>query len=691
MKQTNKKHILYRYLLVIGSMLLLSCAIVWDMFKTSVIYAGQWNEKADSVLERIEPIQPQRGKILADNGTVLAANLQFYIARIDTRVKGFKPDSLAAHIDALADSLAAFDPSRDAKQWKDEMQRIYTEKPSSGYRLIKRLLSHREYERLRHFPFFKLGRGLTGLLPDKENRRSKPYGDMASRSIGLVARDSLSKAQHGRSGLEMALDSLLYGTPGKQKQIQLTNKFVSAPIAPAIDGYDITTTINVALQDIVENELYNMCRETDARWGTAVLMEVATGEIKAISNLEWSNRVGDYVEGVNNAVTGYEPGSVMKPITMMMALEDGNDLVQNIDQPIATGTSFSYGGRTVTDPHGGAFLTPIEIIATSSNVGMSKIVLRKYESNPGKFRDRLEEMGFFEPFNSGIGGERQPNVQRLGNKVWDKVALTRMGFGYSTEIPPLYTLAMYNAIANDGKFVRPHLVKKLSRAGMPDSIVPVTYIREQVCSPENAQKLRKMLHAVVWSNRGTAHRYLQDDKVEIAGKTGTAYTIVNGQYNTAQKRLAFCGFFPYEHPRYSCIVLLKGANRGAAASSGMVLKNIALKMYAKGLLGDKPNFATQTATEDKGRTPIVYASMGQNLTQNMRRNLNQKVKTYQRPEQSKGGVPNVRGLGVREAIARLENAGLTVRFSGTGYVVAQSLAPGATYARGQAIELKLQQ
>ena len=690
MKSTNKRHIQLRYAFVITFMMVLSCAIVWDMFKTSIIYAGAWNAKADSILERIEPIQPRRGRILADNGTVLAANLQFYVARIDTRVKGFKMDSLKAHLGALSDSLAVMEPSRSAEQWRAELLRIYTEKPSSGYRLIKRLLSHSEYERLRHFPFFKLGRGLTGLLPDKDNRRSKPYGDMASRSIGIVARDSSSSAQHGRAGLEMALDSLLYGVPGEQKQIQLTNKFVSAPITPAINGYDITTTINVALQDIVETELYNMCHETDARWGCAILMEVATGEIKAISNLQWNEHQQDYVEGVNHAVLGYEPGSVMKPITMMMALEDGNELVQNIDSPIATGTSFSYGGRVVTDPHGGAFLTPREIIATSSNVGMSKIVLKKYESNPGRFRDRLAEMGFFDPFHSGIGGERQPIVARLGNKVWDKVALTRMAFGYSTEIPPLYTLAMYNAIANDGRFVRPRLVKKLSRAGEPDSIIPVTYIREHVCSPENAAKLRIMLHDVVWSNRGTAHRYLQDPHVDIAGKTGTAYTIENGQY-TSQRRLAFCGFFPYDKPRYSCIVLMKGANRGAAASSGMVLKNVALKMYAKGMLGDAPSYASgEQVAPEKGRTAVVYASMNSNLTTNLRRGLHQsKIKAYQRPQQGEG-VPNVRGMGVREAIARLEQAGMAVKFSGAGYVVAQTPAAGSKYAVGQTVALKLQ-
>ena len=159
------------------------------------------------------------------------------------------------------------------------------------------------------------------------------------------------------------------------------------------------------------------------------------------------------------------------------------------------------------------------------------------------------------------------------------MSLTRQAYGYATTIPPLYTLAMYNAIANDGKFVRPHLVKKLSREGEPDSIIPVTYVRKQVCSPDNARKLRTMLHDVVWGSHGTARHWVQDERVEIAGKTGTAFTNAAGQYG-AQKRLAFCGFFPYDKPKYSCIVLMLGADRGAGASSGMVVKNIALKMYA---------------------------------------------------------------------------------------------------------------
>ena len=355
MKKTNKKYILARYSLVVGVMLLFSAFIVWDMFKTSVMYSNDWNRKADSILTSEVPIEPERGKLLADNGTVLAANLQYYTLRIDWFTAGIKDSVLMKNIDPLCDSLAAFDNSRTANQWKEKLlgdrEKILNNKTkrNRAYRVFRRMLSHGEYERVKRFPFFNLAKNKNGLYYERESKRCKPYGSMASRSIGSVGKDSTSSTLHGRSGLEMALDTLLYGKPGVAKHIQLTHSIVKAESVPAVKGYDITTTINVALQDIVETELYNMLHETDARWGTAVLMEVATGEIKAISNLEWKEQFGDYVEGRNNAVLGYEPGSVMKPISMMVALEEG--VISNIDEPIVTGTSWMYEGRVITDPH----------------------------------------------------------------------------------------------------------------------------------------------------------------------------------------------------------------------------------------------------------------------------------------------------------------------------------------------------
>lgn len=700
MKQNNKRHILWRYALVVGFMLLFSAMIVWNMFKLTVVQAAAWNEKAKTVLDNVTMIPPERGKLLADNGTVLSANLQFYVVRIDWFAQGIKLDSLKKDLGPLCDSLAAFDPSMTAVEWRkklleDRKNILDAANPTApgqkarrnhAYRLFPYMLTHREYQRVRKFPFLRRPKNQSGFYEELHVKRTKPYGAMAARSIGSLD----STGVHGRSGLESALDSLLYGKPGIARNIQLTNAIVPVESVPAVKGYDITTTINVQLQDIVENELNNMCLETGAQWGTCVLMEVATGDIKAISNLERSKTTGEYVENINHAVLGYEPGSVVKTISMMVALEDG--IVNNIEEPIVTGSSWTYaGGNPITDAHGGATRTPRQIIETSSNIGMAKLIVKKYGDNPPAFKKRLEEMGFFEPFHLGIAGETTPWFQNAEIKNGGRVTLSRQAFGYGSRIPPLYTLAMYNAIANDGKFVRPRLFKKLSREGEPDSIIPVTYIRKQVCSPENARKLRTMLHDVVWGNSGTARKWVKDSCVEIAGKTGTAYTTSGGQYS-GQKRLAFCGFFPYDKPKYSCIVLMLGADRGAGASSGMVLKNIARKMYARGLLGSSPDFATKktSAGQNTKNYPTLYASMGETKAKYINRGLGiSSTHRYARPGKVQKGVPNVIGLDIREAVKVLEDAGLTVTFTGVGMVTSQSLASGSDFVRGQRINLRL--
>lgn len=698
MKNTNKRHILLRYLVVIGMILLLSVMIVYNMLNISVVQAKEWNNKADSLLTKETKLEPERGKILSDNGSVLAANLNFYTARIDWKVERFDSKAFLKDLNALCDSLAAFKPGKKSSaEWKKDLMHQFETKKSSVYPLFTGL-THAQFVRLKSFPFLKLNRNHNGFYSDPFVKRVKPYGSMAARSIGNISEDEIHGGQHGRSGLEMALDSLLYGVPGVKRRIQLTNKIVDWESTPAVHGYDITTTINVQMQDIVENELYKMCKETKTEWATCVLMEVATGEIKAISNLELNDDGTDYFEGVNNAVLGYEPGSVMKPISMMVALEDG--IVGDINSSSVPTGSF-WEKYKISDHTGLSALSPKQIIEMSSNIGISKLILRKYESNPGGFRERLEQMGFFDDFKSGIGGEQTPIIRKIGNTQTDRLELTRMSYGYSTLIPPLHTLAIYNAIANDGKYVRPHLVKKLTLPGTNiDSIIPVTYIRKQVCSPENAEKLREMLHEVVWGNRGTARKYVQDNNVEIAGKTGTAY-IVNEKirdYNTEVKRLTFCGFFPYKAPKYSCIVVMNGANRGAGASSGIVLKNIATKMYARGLLGPNDNLdSSSTPKRDVTshiqfeKNPTFYGTAQSSRVayiKNFVSSAKAKLFTNHTADQ-KSGVPNVTGMNLRDAINCLEKLGLNVRFNGAGRVVGQSLSAGSLFNRNDIITLKL--
>lgn len=771
--QTNKKRILGRYMFVMLALLAFSGTIVARLFKTTVTQASEWNAKADSAWQDTTIINAERGKILADDGSVLAANMYFYTVRVDWGFSGIKDSEFRKGLPALCDSLAAFDNSKTAEQWKEELLKAKKQK-SHCYKLIDHMVTHSEFERISNFPFLKESNKI--LYGERLMRRKKPFGSMAARSIGNVSdpilyfqtyinwqdkafsqreferelpalcdslalmfkrtpaeewkkiftegrkenstnfqflkkpirKDVLDKlatlpflkksssmfysvleknvvsGRHGISGLEMFLDSLLFGVPVKAPKVALNANTANYGGNP-IPGYDVTTTINVQLQDIVENELMSMLKESEAKWGCAILMEVSTGEIKAISNLD-RNKDGEYTEGENHAVLGYEPGSVLKPINMMVALEDG--VVSNLDEVIVTGSNYTLEpGIVVRDEHGAASFNLRDIIAKSSNVGMTRIMWRKYGNNPDGLRQRLEGMGFFEPFHTGIAGERQPTYRILKNNKEGKRTLRGQSFGYDVYIPPIYTLAMYNSWANDGKFVRPRLIKKLSREGEQDSIVPVSYVRDQVCSPENAAKMRELLHGVVW-RQGTA-RSLRDSLVHLAGKTGTAYVSSGKSGYSNVRRFAFCGFFPYEKPMYSCMVLIYGGYKSAASGSGTVVKNIALKLYAKGLLGNAADYRNSGSTAHES-TMITAASDQPSRISYIKQAVGcSKLIHGATPKKQNKGVPNVVGLNLRDALMRLEKIGLRVECEGVGIVTSQSVAPGTAYHRGTSIRLHL--
>ena len=550
---------------------------------------------------------------------------------------------LRQQIDTIADSLARYFPVRDAKAWR----------------------AH--------------------LLKPLDTFREKPSDDTARRSIGGVGATRECKEVHGISGLEKALDSMLFGTPGIAKKVALTRGIVNWTDKPAIPGLNIRTTIDIKMQDIVENELNKMLEYCDADWGVAVLMGDAVGDIKAISNLEKNPSAPGYIEGMNRAVLGYEPGSVIKPISMLIALEDG--IVSNLQEQIPIGRSFPYaGGRGITDSHFNSSLSVAEVIEQSSNIGMTRIITRRYDAHPGGFYHRLKQIGFLEPMHTGIAGESTPRIDSVPTNRGGRISLSRQCYGYATEIPPLYTLSVYNAIANGGRYVRPRLVSRLTGEDI-DSVLPVTYIRDRICSEENAKKLQHMLTNVVWGPHGTGRR-LKSDLVRIAGKI---YMNEGGSYNTGKKRLAFCGFFPAEAPKYSCIVLTchpKQNALGAASTSGEVLKNVALKLYSRGMLGNSSDLSAESAVDD---SPVLYASARTGHHERVRDELGVKGarRSLAKPKAVAKGVPDVVGYGLRDAIAILEKAGYNVTFHGSGYVTRQTPAAGGLAPRGQRVTLSL--
>lgn len=693
MKKSGKRTILLRYAVVIALILLFSATIMSKVLDTSVFTADKWNEKAKEILDKRTVIHPERGNILAADGSVLATNLNYYTLRIDYQTEQFAEDSLRRHVGELATALAREFPPRTAKEWEDKLLKPLSKPKEArprGFRLLANL-SHSDVEKVRKMPYFStLSRVRSGLCIETTRRRTNPYGEMARRSVGRVGQTDKCSEIHGISGLECALDTLLYGVPGVAEKKALTHGIVNWAKTEAVPGYDIVTTIDINMQDIVENELNSILSYVDAEWGVAVLMDVATGDIKAISNLEKNPQDNNYIEAMNRAVLGYEPGSVVKTLSMLIALEEG--VVTDLDEVIPTGRC-TYMGRPITDSHATTSLKVKEVLEQSSNIAMTRIITRHFENKPGEFYSKIKELGFLKPMHTGISGERVPRIDSVPSNRGGRLVLSRQCFGYATEIPPLYTLALYNAIANDGAFVRPRLFTRLKNAELGiDSVLPVSYINERICSKENAAILRDMLKRVVWGDHGTG-RSLRNEYVALAGKTGTSYTIENGQYVTSKKRLTFCGYFPADNPKYSCIVLTcapKANWFGAASTSGQIMRNIALKMYSRGMLGDNSDYHAEEPHDD---VPRLAASISRDRRQDLRETfgINGALKAMRTPtaETRAGHIPSVLGMDLRTAIATLESAGYNVSHSGSGCVVGSVPSGGTPAKAGTRVQLTL--
>lgn len=727
-KKTAKKesagtHIILRYVLVASVIAIVSALIFRSAFMTTVVHASVWTEKANKELKKVVTIPPTRGEILAHDGSVLATNLRYYTVRMDFKASNFKQKEFLAGLDSLCDSLAKYHPQRDKDSWKNHFmsQMQLPDSLRSQCFLILKDISHEQNERLKTFPFFHRWRNpnKTGLTSHSELKRSYPYGDMARRSIGRVAQTKENPEVHGISGLEKALDAQLYGTPGKAKKVPLTHSISNWTDIPPKHGQTLRTTIDIGIQDIVENELNAMLETTEAKWGTVILMDVKTGDIRAISNLERDTVSGKYIEAMNRALQGFEPGSVMKTISMVVALENG--FVTNIDQMYSIGGGYVFGGGSpIRDTHSPAQLPVRRFLEYSSNIGMTKLVAPHFTDDPNQFREKLAELGFLDKFNTGIAGETTPYFPKLDKKSGGLVSLGRQTYGYTSRIPPLYMCAFYNAIANDGKFVRPRIVEGII-SGDKEEKLPVSYVREQMCTPEHAKMVRDMLKEVVYGTGGTA-KMLKSDLVTIAGKTGTskiAREIPREELERSKKamalakthedsvaarpkypvgyleghyRLSFCGFFPYEHPKYTCMVMISDPSpqyRGAGYTSGIVLKNIALKLYSRGLLDNSSDYTSGESS--RAKNPTVYAATNSKRNEALRNMLGtDHMRLAAMPSKTKDGtVPDVQGLSARDAVTMLENAGYNVQVRGTGFVAAQTPSPGSRPGRGARVILSL--
>lgn len=701
---SNRARILMRYGFITAGLILLAICIVGRLVNITVIHAEEWNAAADSILNQLKPIPPERGDILADNGNILACNLAAYDICFDMRHQKIKEIGKKlpwASIDSLADSLDVYYPLRGSLEtipnpdspdsWHFKLKQEFGKEAGKRPRALKiaKKGSLEDFNKIKSFPFFKQFKGSGTRNPvytDSKIVRIYPFGKMAYRSIGRV--NETNYEFHGYSGLEKDLDSLLYGKQGYAKKVMMTSGVGHWVETPAQRGYDVYTTINIDMQDMLEEELSKVCEANDAIWGTALLMEVETGEIKAVANVELLED-GTYGEALNRAVRGFEPGSVMKPISMMIAFEDG--LVKSVNDAIDCSPF-----QKTSDPHAPQVKNMKQVIEMSSNTGISRVMFRGFSANPESFHKRLEEIGFFEPLQSGIYGEEKPYFPSLapivnGNKqtlTARHLTLARQCYGYSMTIPPLYILAYYNAIANGGVLVKPHLMRRLKNE-TTDSIIDIEKLSKRVCSPETAAKMKECMLQPVWGQHGTA-RGVRDDRVKIAGKTGTAFPIPDngGTYDKTKRRLAFAGYFPADNPKYSCMALiLAPAGRGAALTSGQVVKNMAIRMYSRGMLD---NVSTFTATPSNTK-PVVSHSNHKTPSQLWSRIGVKSGATFShndRPIQN-GTVPDLTGYDIQSALGILEKLGYNVTIEGSGYVTAQLPVGGVVLPKGETVKLRL--
>jgi Cell division protein FtsI/penicillin-binding protein 2 len=709
-QKVKKNQTLIRYFLVVLLLGFVVVGIVVSAFNTAFVERSKWEDIAKNLERPNKLILPRRGNIYSEDGRLMASSIPTYYITMDTQTESLLQKEgklLYDNIDSLSYYLSRYFKDRSAAGYKQMITQAYR-RGDRQLRIYPRRISYIQLKEVQAFPLFKLGRNSSGLIATEYIRREKPFGSLASRTIGDVygeiEQDGLSK---GRNGLELQYDSLLRGEAGLNSVRRVGGRWTDVVEIEAKPGMDIHTTIDIDIQEITEKSLVDMLKSIDAESGTAVVMEVKTGEIKAITNMA---RISDkvYAESINHAVADeIEPGSTFKIASMMVALEDG--ICQPSDTIDVGNGIYMYGSARMTDHNmnsgGYGRISAEQAIWYSSNIGVAKIILKGYEQNPTKFVEGLYKLGLNIPLDLEIPGSGRAKIRMPNDTLnyWSRTTLPWMSFGYETQIPPIYTLTFFNAIANGGKMVRPMFTKEIINNGKVEKKFSPTVLKSSICSNNTLKIIQDMLLGVVEKGTGRA---VHSDAISIAGKTGTAQIASGGVYRTSGHQVTFCGYFPAENPIYSCIVVIRRPRIGYAsggAMSGVVVKNIAERIHATSMpvnIKDvEPDSTAVLLPQPKSGS---LASLEQTLgalkinfdtdsvkTDWVAISKNNKDVNLKDINIIDGLVPNTIGMGAKDAVFIMESAGLRVNISGTGRVVSQSITPGARITRGQYVSLTL--
>ncbi len=713
--QFERKKIIPRYKIFAYLMLIIGIIILCKALWIATVEREYWTQVSSRLKKDSVEISPVRGNILSCDGRLMASSLPEFKLFMDFKAGGEKKDSLwKVKVDSICEGLHEIFPEKSAAEFKAHLEEGH-KKMSQNWPIWHKRVPYDIYSQVKKLPVFNLSKFKGGFHIVEFNARQRPFGSLARRTIG----DMFGAKDTARCGLELSYDSILRGKKGLLKRRKVMNKYLSITEMEAIDGADIVTTIDVGMQDLAERAVIDELREINGNVGVAIIMEVQTGDIKAIVNMTKCSD-GEYREVKNNAVADLlEPGSVFKTASLMVALDDG---VVDTTYMVETGSGIwdMYGAKMRDHNwHKGGYQTISlpRTLEVSSNIGVSRIIDRFYGKNPEKFVEGINRLGLSANLNLPLVGAtapriRMPKKNSRGQYInWSKTALPWMSIGYETQIPPISTLTFYNAIANNGKMVRPRFVQRIVKDGEVIQEFPTEVIKEKICKEKTLREMQTILEHVVSQGLG---KKAGSPSFKVAGKTGTAQVSKGaGGYKTGMTNylLSFAGYFPADAPRYSCIVCIQksGLPASGGGMSGLVFHNIAEGIMAQSLKLDVADardsmsiFMPDVKNGNILAADYVLSHLG--ITANkdwngsyldgnpiwgMAKREKNSVVLAKTPVYAKNIVPDVSGMGARDAVYLLETRGIKVRMTGRGKVHEQSLAPGHVIRKGETCVLKL--
>lgn len=666
-----KKGILNKLYVIVVLMTLFFVVIIFRLFKLQYVEGDKYRKLSEEKTVKNDTIFANRGNVYAADGNLLATSMSKFTIRMD--VVSVDSEVFEKNIRALSESLSEL-LGKPASYYQKKLRNA--KKRRNRYLLIARNVGYNDYVRMKSFPIFNRGVYRGGFIAEQKTVRVHPIGKIAERTIGY-------DDYRGGAGIEGAFADYMQGENGwrlKQKIAKGQWKPINdVNEKEPIDGSDVITTIDVNIQDITHHALLRQMEYFEADHGCAVVMEVETGEIKAISNLGRTSK-GRYYEKRNYAVwESHEPGSTFKLASLMVALED--KVVDTSTVVDCEKGRIYINNRKVEDSKRGGHgkISLGRVFEVSSNVGIVKTIQKYYDKNPKKFTDKIKSFGLDQLTGVKIKGEGKPYIPQPSEKSWSPISLEWMAWGYGIHLTPLQTLAFYNAVANDGKLVKPYFVKELRVGGKVEESFGTEVLKEKIASQETIDKVRKVMENTI--KYGTGKR-IYSPNFSMAGKTGTAKKYIprtknakgeyEGGYYSNQKYVAsFAGFFPADEPKYSCIVVVHSPKKEkgyyGAIVAAPIFKEIAQKIYTSTAINNQ--FVSDEISEE------VLSKEYQEYYQKLR-----KYKTI---------MPKVIGMSGMDAVALLENMGLKVKFSGVGKVTEQSVDRGLKVSKGATIYLKL--